>query len=122
VAPDAVVWKEFDLSPDAIDLGDWVDAKVEVEPDGKRVAKSGWIFVNIGRHDGTFRGLEPGGLRSETFDGKSHLLELSSRLEVMHAGGPPVSGGINGLAEGQPFGAVGLRLEGGGLRATRIWI
>jgi hypothetical protein len=48
----AVVWKEFDLAPNAIAVGDWVDVKGTPLYDGSLLAKSGWLFVNIGRRDG----------------------------------------------------------------------
>lgn len=123
IAPDAVVWKEFDLDPSVIRIGDWVDAKVVAQPDGTLAAVSGWVYVNIGRHEGTFLATDGKTVTSTTATGTTHVLELSSQHDVIRASDlSAIGGGVRGLTPGDKIGAVGLRLPNEGLRATRIWI
>ncbi len=124
----AVVWKEFDVTLEAIELNDWVDVKGTPLEDGSLLAQSGWVFVNIGRLDGTVDQVsdqvseKPNTLTVKTERGQK-LIELSQRLEVITAkDGLPLSGHISALTQGIEIGAVGLRLPDGGFRATRIWV
>lgn len=123
IPPGTGVWKEFDdLDPSVIDIGDWVDVRGTPLEDGTIVARSGWIWANIGRRDGTFRGRAGRGISMRDDRGRDHVLELSSRLEVIHAeDGRSLARGLDDLAAGMPIGAVGLRLPDGGFRATRVW-
>ena len=115
------IWKEFDVGPNAIQLHDWLDVKGEPLPDGSLLARSGWVFVNIGRRDGVFEGLSGGGMKLN-YDNRTENVELSSRLEVISAtDGKPLAGGMAALMKGTQIGMVGLRLPNGGFRATRIW-
>ncbi len=116
-----LVWKVFDVTPDAIQLHDWVDAKGTPLADGSLLARSGWVFVNIGRREGVVDKISPAGLTMRHNKG-TETIELSSRLEVISAtDGRPLPGGLAALTPGTQIGAVGLRLAGGGFRATRIW-
>jgi hypothetical protein len=116
------VWKEFEVSPDQIEMGDWIDLKGEPQPDGSVRAVSGWTFVNIGRVNGRFVRVDQGQLTLDDDHGRSRAIELSTSYEVIHeSDGSPVSNGANGIPPGAPMGAVGLRLPNGGFRATRIW-
>lgn len=120
----AVVWKEFDVTPEAIELNDWVDVKGTPLECGALLAQSGWVFVNIGRLDGSVDQVseKPNTLTVKTKQGQK-LIELSKRLEVISAkDGLPLSGHISALTTGIEIGAVGLRLPDGGFRATRIWV
>jgi hypothetical protein len=121
IPSDTVVWKEFDVTPDAIGLGDWVDVKGTPLADGSLLARSGWVFVNIGRYEGALEAVSGRGLTLRT-DSGLRTIQLSSRLEVIRADdGRAVAGGIAALRPGTRLGAVGLRLPEGGFRATRIW-
>jgi hypothetical protein len=123
IPPGTVAWKEFDVTPDVIQLGDWVDVKGTPLADGSLQARSGWVFVNIGRRDGVVgQVVSPTSLNVR--NGQStYTMELSSRLEVIGAeDGLPLPGGLASLTPGTQFGAVGLRLPNYGFRATRIWI
>lgn len=120
----AVVWKEFDVTPEAIELDDWVDVKGLPLNDGILLAQSGWVFVNIGRLDGAVDQVseKPNMLTVKTKRGQK-LIELSQRLEIIRAkDGLPLSDHISALTSGVEMGAVGLRLPDGGFRATRIWV
>lgn len=120
IARDAVVWKEFDLGPEVIDFRDWVDAKGTPLPDGSLLARSGWIFVNIGRSGGVISSVSAQGLTIRTSK-SSKLLEFSRRLEVVSAKDEsPLD--VSALSIGSTIGAVGLRLPDRRFRATRIWI
>jgi len=124
ISPDTVVWKEFDVTPDVIQLGDWLDVKGTLMADGTVLASSGWVFVNIGRREGTITQVTPAGLTfTHPSGGKVETMELSSKLDVITAkDGLAVPGHLSGLASGTAFGAVGLRLPNGGFRSTRIWV
>lgn len=116
-----VVWKEFDVTADAIQLQDWVDLKGAPLADGSLQAKSGWIYVNIGRVDGVVDETPASVLVIKQPTGR-RTLELSTRLEVISVeDGSPLPGGIAALTPGTAIGAVGLRLPDGGFRATRVW-
>jgi hypothetical protein len=121
--PGTVVWKEYDVTPEAIQLGDWVDVRGTPLPDGSLKARSGWIWVNIGRADGRVMSVSSDGVSVRSDGGRQVTMEFSPRLEVIHVGsGTAVTGGVKALQPGVTVGAVGLRLPGGRLRATRIWL
>jgi hypothetical protein len=121
IPPGTTVWKEFELGPEAIELHDWVDVKGIPQADGTLVARSGWIFVNIGRRDGIVQGASARGLVVKHKKG-TDTFELSAKLEVISSKtGAPLPGGVDALTPGTQIGAVGLRLPKGGFRATRIW-
>ena|SRR2546425_12487002 len=116
-----VVWKEFEVTPSAIELHDWVDVKGTPLADGSLQAQSGWVFVNIGRREGVVDSVSSRGLTMKHNKG-TETIELSPKLEVIHASnGAPLAGGIAALKPGAQIGAVGLRLPNGSFRATRIW-
>jgi hypothetical protein len=116
------VWKEFDVTIAEIEIGDWVDAKGTPQADGSLLADSGRVFVNIGRRDGKVQVVSAGQVSIETAKGSVQSLELSPRLEVLDLQSGAVSTrGIADIQSGMQIGAVGLRLPGGGFRATRIW-
>lgn len=122
ITSDDVVWKEFDLDRSAIAIGDWIDAKVVPQPDGSLAAQSGWIFANIGKRSGTFRGFDGKNVTIEgAADGATHVFSLSPRLIVERLDESPIPGGIASFKDGQYIGAVGLVLPGGGFRATKVW-
>lgn len=119
-----VVWKEFEGPASLIQLGDWVDVKGEPQNDGSLVARSGWVFVNIGRRDGVIEEISGSGMRLRRSDnrGGHWQIAFSRALEVIDGGdGSPLPRGLADLATGQGVGAVGLLLPNGGFRATRIW-
>jgi hypothetical protein len=122
IPTDIAVWKEFDVPAGEIQLGDWVDVKGEVQADGSLLAKSGWIWVNLGRWEGVVsaRGTE---LVVTHHTGVEKRISFSERIDVIYAHGlKPVQGGTAAITSGQSIGAVGLMLSDGSLRATRIWI
>jgi hypothetical protein len=120
--PGTVVWKEYETTPDVIQIHDWLDVKGTPLPDGTLLARSGWVFVNIARRDGQVVALIPQGLVLQHNKGQE-TIELSSWLEVIRADdGKPVPTGVDALRSGMHIGAVGLRLSNGHFRATRIWI
>jgi len=123
VAPGPTVWKEFDVSIDAIEIGDSVMAKGEPQADGSLLARPGWVFVNGGQWDGTISALRPGGLTVRRHDGVDRVIAFSSRLQVITAAKQrPVAAGVGALTVGRQIGMVGLGLPDRSLRATRIWI
>ncbi len=125
IPSDTMVWKEFDVTPDVIQLNDWLHVKGTPQPDGSLLAQSGWVFVNIGRRNGVVaQNASSSGLTAQTLDRKSGFaIELSPRLEVISVeDGSLLPGHIANLTPGTTFGAVGLRLPNGGFRATRIWL
>lgn len=123
IPPTTVVWKEFEVTPDVIQLQDWLDVKGTPLADGSLLARSGWVFVNIGRRDGIVGQVaSPTSLVVQHEKG-TYTMELSPRLEVISAeDGSLLPGGLARLTPGTPFGAVGLRLPNQGFRATRIWL
>ncbi|HXF68316.1 MAG TPA: DUF5666 domain-containing protein [Thermoflexus sp.] len=122
IPPDTKVWKEFETTPEVIQLHDWLDVKGTPLPDGTLLAHSGWVFVNIARRDGKIREWSSEGLVLEHNKGLE-AIELSPRLEVIRASdGQPIPEGPAALRPGMIIGAVGLRLPDGRFRATRIWI
>lgn len=121
--PDTVVWKEFEGTADLIRIGDYVDVKGEPQTDGSLLAKSGMVFVNIGRRDGVIEELGANGIKLRRHDGRGDWqIGLSRALEVIERDtGAALAGGLAALSVGQSIGAVGLLLPNGGFRATRIW-
>jgi hypothetical protein len=124
IPDDTVVWKEFDVSPNDIALHDWVYVKGTPQLDGSLLARSGWIWVNIGRLDGVVEQVSPSSLTLRNLRiPQPHAIEMSKRLEVINAhDGTPIPGHIAAIQHGAEIGAVGIRLPNGGFRATRIWI
>ncbi|WP_374712069.1 hypothetical protein [Symbiobacterium terraclitae] len=121
-APDSKVWKEFHVSPEAIELGDWVDARGTPQPDGSLLARSEWVFVNIGRLEGTLEEVSGDGAVVETIRG-TRTIEFSPAVEVIRVPGlSPVEEGLSALRPGAAVGMVGLVLPDDGFRATRIWV
>jgi hypothetical protein len=119
IPSDAAVWKEFELGPDAIDPGDWLDVQGAPQVDGTLLATSGMVFANIGRADGTIVTITD---QEITLDSGTNLT-YSSSLEVIDSDTmEPLPGGLSALSSGMAIGAVGLMLGVGALRATRIWI
>jgi hypothetical protein len=122
IPSETVVWKEFDVTADAIDVGDWVDVRGTPLADGTLQARSGWIWVNIGRRDGVLERVSPTALKLKSERGDSQGIELSPRLEVIDPeDGLPLPGQVRALRPGMHVGAVGLVLPNGGFRATRVW-
>lgn len=124
IPPGSLVWKEFDVPLDAVDLGDQVMVKGEPQPDGSLLARPGLVWANGASWDATILGLRPGGLIVKRHrDGAERSLLFSQRLEVITAAKQlPVPEGARALSVGLDIGAVGLALPDGNLRATRIWI
>lgn len=121
IQSDSVVWKEFETSPNVIELGDWIDVKGTPLDDGTLLAESGSIFVNIGRRDGIVESVSNDHMTIRHSKGVE-TVELSTKLEVVEADTQAaVVGGVAALSPGTSVGLVGLRLPGGGFRATRIW-
>lgn len=119
--PGAVVWKEFHVGPEAVEVGDWVYARGEPLPDGSLLARSGWVWVNIGRRDGVVVDVGAGGLTIRHAKG-TEVIEVSPGAEVIDlATGGPLAGGLSGLSPGMVVGMVGVVLAGGRFRATRLW-
>lgn len=117
-----VVWKEFLLPSTVIEVGDWLDVKGTPLADGSFLARSEWVFVNIGRQQGVVVSASDKGLTIKHNKG-TQTLELSPALEVITARtGAAIPGGVRALVAGTPMGAVGLRLPNGGFRATKVWI
>lgn len=122
VEPGQTIWKEFDVSVDAVDIGDSVMAKGEPQPDGSLLARPRWVFVNGGQWDGTITAVRPGGLVVRR-RGRDREIALSQRVQVITAVKQlPVAAHIAALTVGREIGMVGLGLPDGSLRATRIWI
>lgn len=121
IATDAVVWKEVEVTLNAIDLDDWVDVKGTPLPDGTLLAWSGWVFVNIGRRDGVIEDIGNKGMTLRQSNGTRDVA-FAEKVEVIHAeDGAPVGQHLAALELGMEVGAVGLLLPQGGFRATRIW-
>lgn len=121
IQPGPTVWKEFDVTINEIQIGDWVDAKGTPQVDGSLAARPGWAWVNIGRTDGVITSADGAGVVVAHSHG-SRRLTFSSTLEVIHRDETPVSGHTAALTPGTTIGAVGLRLSNGDIRATRIWL
>ena len=125
-APGATVWKESQTSPKVIQLGDWVDARGTPQPDGSLLARNEWVWINIGRLDGVVVSTSPDELVVSTAKGIQRL-EFSDFLEVVRVDQEKLDGisaiaeGVAALSPGTTIGAVGVRLQNGGFRATRIW-
>lgn len=128
ISPDTAVWKEFQATPEVIDLGDWVFARVTQTDEGQLLTMSGEsVWVNIGRRDGVIRAVFDHAAEVGYVSRDGHrppvlgVMELSAYLEVLGPDGIPESDGAVLLTPGMRFGAVGVRLPGGGFRATRLW-
>lgn len=118
----AEVWKETTGASNLIEVGDWVDVKGTPQPDGALLATSGMIFVNIARMDGVVRTVGSGTMQVMAY-GEVRTVELSKYVEVVSAADESdIVGGAPAIRADTAFGAVGLKLPGGGFRATRIWI
>jgi len=116
-----LVWKEVLIDPALIQVGDWLHVKGTPLADGSLVARSEWVFVNIGRRTGTLVSTSPAGVTVQHNKG-TETLELASTLQVVSVKtGAPLQGGVHALIPGMNVGAVGLRLSGGKFRATKIW-
>jgi hypothetical protein len=121
VSSDTIVWKEFPVNRDAIELGDWLDARGLPQADGSLLATSGMVLVNIGRADGTVAEVDDGGFTLD--DGcRRFSVPFSDRLEVVSVvDGRPRREHVRALSPGMLADVVGLVLPDGTLRATRIW-
>jgi hypothetical protein len=121
IGPDTLVWKEFNQPADVIQLQDWLDVRGTPLQDGTLEARSEWVWINIGRREGVAEQISAHGVTIR-HDKGLETLELSKHLEVINASDEsPRIGGIVSLRPGMQIGAVGLRLPGGGFRATRMW-
>ena len=117
----SVVWKEFHVRPEAIEVGDWVYARGTPLEDGSLLAKSGWVWVNIARRDGVVIATGPATLTIRHAKG-TEVIEISPAAELLDLNsGRPLAGGISGLKPGMVVGMVGVMLAGGRFRATRLW-
>jgi Domain of unknown function (DUF5666) len=120
ISNDAVVWKEFPVRPDAIELGDWLDARGLPRADGSLLATSGMVLVNVGRADGTVAEVDDGCVTLDD-GGRRFSVPFSDRLEVVSAvDGRPRCEHVGALTPGMLADVVGLVLPDGTLRATRI--
>lgn len=123
IRPGKTIWKEFDVSIDAVELGEWVMAKGEPQPDGSLLGRPGWVWASIGQWSGVITTVRSNGLVAKRHDGLNRSVAFSPRLEVIRADDQkPVSAGVAALAVGTRVGAVGLVLPDRSLRATRVWI
>lgn len=121
IAPDDVVWKEFNTRSGVIEIGDWLDVKGQPQIDGSLVATNGMVFVNIARRDGVIEKKGSRGMRLRNEHGQ-HDIEFSAVVEFVDAAdGSALAGGGDGLQVGHQIGAVGVQLPGGRFRATRVW-
>lgn len=123
ITPEMVVWREISVSPDAIEIGDWLDVgRGTPMNDGSLLARSEWVFANIGRRDGEIAEIGPDGIDLVTTGQKLPKMELSTHLEIINAeDGSTVPSGLESFGVGDKVGAVGLLLKDGGFRATRMW-
>lgn len=136
VPPAAKLWKEYDVSFDAVQMGDWLDAKGTPLVDGTFQVDEGWL--NIARRDGWIVGQ-----RAMPGSGLAHLVvnevrrdngrffrdsnavewELSERLEVVNPrDGSVLAEGVGSLVVGSQVSAVGIYGTASGFRATRVWM
>lgn len=119
----AVLWKEVPVAIDAVNVGDWVMARGDPQPDGSLAAKPGWAWVNIGQWHGEIIDVGPGGLVVRRADGRVRSVTYSQQVEVIRAHKQVrLAGGTANLTAGLQVGSVGLTLPDQSLRATRIWI
>lgn len=123
LAPDTVVWKELNVTPDAINIGDWVDVKGTPLSDGSLQARSGWVFVNIARRDGIIQQVSPTQVAvTDLQQNQPAVWHLSTAIDFVHtADASPIAGGLAQLTPGTAASAVGIRLPDGTFRATRLW-
>lgn len=118
---DAIVWKEFPVTRDAIEIGDWLDARGLPEADGALQATSGMVLVNMGRADGTVAEVGDGEVTLDDGD-RRFSVPFSDRVEVVSVvDGRPRREHVGALTPGTLADVVGLVLPDGTLRATRIW-
>lgn len=121
MSSDTIVWKEFPVNSDAIELGDWLDARGLPQADGSLMATSGMVLVNMGRADGTVAEVDDGGFTLDD-GGRRFSVPFSDRLEVVSViDGRPRREHVRALSPGMLADVVGLVLPDGTLRATRIW-
>lgn len=121
--PGGLVWKEFPQPYNIIQMYDWVSARGEPQEDGALLARSNWVWVNIGKRTGTITSLSASGVTIRGLNGASRSLDFSPYLEVVDKDtATPQAAGINALSLGSIIGAVGVALPNGGFRATRIWL
>ena len=106
---------------DAFMIDDWLDVKGDPDESGVLHARSGWVFVNIGRRDGEIVEVANDGLLVNV-KGRSVPIQLSPSVEVIDkTDGSSILSGVSALSPGDQVGMVGLRLPEGAFRATRIW-
>jgi len=123
VPPGKTIWKEFDVSIDDVEIGEWVMASGSPQPDGSLLGRPGWIWASISQWSGTVAALEPDGLLLHRRDGRTKKMYFSTKLEVIRAHDQTVIAvGPRALSVGKTIGAVGLVLPDKTLRATRLWI
>lgn len=121
IAPEVSVWKEVMVDRSEIMIDDWLDVKGDPDESGVLHARSGWVFVNIGRRDGEIVEVANDGLLVNV-KGRSVPIQLSPSVEVIDkTDGSSILSGVSALSPGDQVGMVGLRLPEGAFRATRIW-
>jgi len=120
VTDDTIVWKEFAVTPAAIELGDWLDVRGVPQSDGTLLARSGMVLVNVGCADGTVAAVDDGAITLQ--QGASCLsVRFSDQLEVVSViDGRPLCEHVRALEPGMLADVIGLVLRDGTLRATRI--
>jgi hypothetical protein len=117
---ETIVWREFPLAPDAIELGDWLDVRGVPCADGTLLARSGMVLVNVGFADGTVTDVDDRAITLEHGDRRTSFA-FSDHLQVVSMiDGLPRCEHLRALAPGMLADVIGLVLPDGSLRATRI--
>jgi hypothetical protein len=120
VDDDTIVWKEVAATPDAIELGDWIDVRGIPQANGTLLARSGMVLVNVGCADGTVATVNDHAITLAQGD-RCLSVPLSDRLEVVSViDGRPRCEHLKALVPGMLADVIGLVLADGTLLATRI--
>ena len=112
------VWKETEVSPAELELGD------ELSLNGSRdgaTFRASYVWANIGRVDGVIKAIAGAKFQLVALPPKTFTteMELSRYVEIVQTDGRPAM--LTDLRPGMTIGAVVYRPRNSTMRATKVW-
>lgn len=120
------VWKETEVSPDIIEPGDFLFVRVLESPglaEGELEALR--IWVNLAQYEGRIKSVEQRSMQLALHDNGQEFAERTiyfTEHTIVFERTNPGAKYQGQLQPGQQVATIGVAVEGGHLRATRIWV